>query len=310
MELILFYKSGTKHINIEFYKYNILDSQLEDKIETGIRQYHETVINKYEQRDYDPLSNEKGRNFLEKLDIEETEEQSLIFNVYLRIIKNQELDDCYQDEKEEYNITVNEIDGFHQNESKLSFFVIQDGDKIFFKKVSENSYFLKNRMQIFSHLEEAKLKNINKNLVMIDTNFDFYLQDVNIFIKSSHMFESICHYEQVYEKHRDKVLSRVKNVDIIENFDSFESECNKKTYLRIFKKVESNTELESTLSNKNFIDDMIKQTSYNIKWNKECEKIIVATNQVKTIIHLFSGLIGTDVYDQVVLFNDKLNISN
>lgn len=309
MQLIMFYKKGTKNIEIEYFKYGNLDTSLQEKIKLGIDEYEEK-LNTYETIDYDPLAIEKGRKVVETLSLDQTKRESSILRLYMTILNNESYSSSFRDDTTNTTYSIKSLDSFHSNECPLSFIVIKHNNKLYFKKANEAEYFLKNKMHILTHVEEAKLKPLNDNYILLNTNFEFYIEESTIYVKSNFTFETICNIEEVYNQHRENVLENIEEIGIIENIEDFKMECVKKRYLRVFKKVDSEANLKESLSNKKFIDEMIIQTDRKIDWTDETKtNLKVDTSHVRTIIHLFSGLIGKDIYEALITFNNKAEIN-
>lgn len=311
MEIFLFFKNGTKNINMEFFKYNLINTNLEKKIIQGIETYKNNTSNKYKKQAYNPLSMERGNKILETLSVKELLRYSKLFDLYHKIIKNDTFDKHLEDQigDKHYTYDIKEIHGFFDNNLPLSFTVIVNDDIAYFKKTNEATYFLKNKSKIIASIEEANISEFKNNTVLIDTNFDFYVTKDKLFIKSSPNFERICKYEIVYELHREKILTKIEQEEIIDNFAEFKKECNKSLYLRGFKKIDDKFDSKSFFQNEQFLTKIISETNNKIKWNNDQTKIIVDTSQTKTIISLLSGLIGVDIYNDIVTFNSKEKIT-
>lgn len=160
-------------------------------------------------------------------------------------------------------------------------------------------------------LKRDTVKEFNKKeLMLLETNFDFYIDKKEIVMRNSFSFESIVNYDTVYEKHKEKIMVNIRKADIIQNFDQFGQACNKSGYYRAFRKVNENTDFKKAFSNKTFITKLQKDTLGKIKWDEKNKKVQVGDLHIKTVLHIFNGLIGIDIYNEIVTFNEKFKLPN
>lgn len=303
MELFIFFKSQSKskNINLEYFKYQSLE-KIAPSLRNGIQNYEKSIQN-YTKKEFNPLSLEKGKKVLETLQLSKTIKESKLMDLYKQII----LENKVKDFAEEHGNCTYIFKKLHKiDEAKFPafFYALKYQGKIYFKKTSNNSLLMKNQYHVLLRRDTAKEYN-KEDLMIIDTNFDFHVEKEEIVIRSSFAFEQILKYELVYEEHKSLILNNIKKADVIENYEEFESACNKSAYYRAFKKVDSQTNFKKAFSNRPFIKRLEKETNGKIKWNEETKKVKVEDIHIKTVLHIFSGLIGVDIYNQIVTFNQK-----
>lgn len=309
MELFIFFKSKNKKgdllFDIEFFRYNVLNKGLVKKLDEGIKAYKQECETSNSTK-YNPLSVERGNKKIETMTIEEGENDSEIFKTYKNIILNSQLKDTtIKMGKKTYRLK--KIKKYSDASFPVFYYAIKDGENIYFKKTSETQFLLKNKYKVFVRKDNATEADIT-DLIVIDTRFDFYTDTLSIFIKNGTAFEHILEYQNVFEIHKNKIIKKIEKADIIQDFGKFKNACNKENYFRAFKVVTESTDFKKTLSNKTFLAKLDKDTKGKIKWNSKIKKIELEDVHIKTVLHIFSGLIGIDIYDKIVIFNEKYAI--
>lgn len=304
--MFIFFKSQSKSnkCKFEFFKYQTIE-HLSTSLKRGISDYH-IDIKTYSKKEFNPLSLEKEGKILETLDLEDTIKESKLLEVYRNIIINNLLHDHLETDGD-LELHFKKLLKINEATLPVFFYVIKDEGKVYFKKSSDNKLFMKNKYALILKRDEAtEFK--KENLMMLDMNFDFYINEDEIIMKSPFSFELILQYDHVYKKHKEDVVAKIKSVNVIKNFEGFESACNEAKYYRAFKKVVIDTDFKTSFSNQKFIKKLQKDTENKIKWDDKSKKVEIEDLHIKTVLHIFNGLIGIDIYDEIVTFNEKFKL--
>lgn len=306
MELFVFFKSKNSKddplFDVEFFRYNTLSKKVVQAIKKGIQKY----IEKCDEADtilYNPLSLERGNGQLERITIKDSEIDSDIFKAYRNIIVKSQLKDTDVTMAEK-KYRLRSLKKYSDATCPVFYYAIKEGENVFFKKTSESHLLLKNEYKIFIRKDTANEVDIN-DLMVIDTRFDFHINTNDIFIKNGTSFESILEYENVFKVHKNKIIDKIEEAKIIDDFDAFKVACSKANYFRAFKVVSDSTDFKKAFSNKAFLKKLETDTKGKIKWNPKTKKIKLEDVHIKTVLHMFSGLIGVDIYNKIVIFNEK-----
>ncbi|KOO48773.1 Kiwa anti-phage protein KwaB-like domain-containing protein [Viridibacillus arvi] len=306
MELFIFFKSKNLKndplFDIEFFRYNTLSKEVVEEITKGIDNYTEKC-DENNTKPYNPLSLERGNGKLEKITIKDGEIDSDIFKAYRNIIVKSQLKDIDVTMAEK-KYRLKSLKKYNDATCPVFYYAIKEGENVFFKKTSESHLLLKNENKIFIRKDNAKEVDID-DLMVIDTRFDFHINNNDIFIKNGTSFESILEYENVFKVHKNKIISKIEEAKIIDDFDAFKVACSKANYFRAFKVVSESTDFKKAFSNGAFLKKLETDTKGKIKWNRRTKKIELEDVHIQTVLHMFSGLIGVDIYNEIVIFNEK-----
>lgn len=307
MELYIFFKSDEKNendylVDIDYFRYPEIDEKLVTAMENGIAQINKR-LNFANAVNYNPLSIERGKNKLEKISVDVQIEESEFFEILKSIILDNKLTD--------YKVSINEkkyrfrnVHKFKEAQYPVFFYVIKIDGKAYFKKSSDNNLMMENKNNWLVRRDTAE-KVDTEELMSINARYDFVVDNDFIYIRSGNGFEQILRYEDVFKKHKDIIINKIKDADIINDFEEFEKTCNNAKYYRAFKVIKTDIDFKAAFSNKEFLDRLNVETKGNIKWNEENKKIELKDAHIKTVLHIFSGLIGIDIYGEIVLFNQK-----
>lgn len=306
LELYIFFKSQSqsKTINLEYFKYQSLEN-IAPSLKNGISNY-ETSIKGFTKQEFNPLSLEKEGKILETLELNQTTKDSKLMDIYKQIILDNRVID-YEEELDNNTYVIKKLHKINQASFPAFCYALKHLEKVYFKKTSNNSLLLKNDYHVLLRRDTAK-EYEKEDLMIVDTKFDFHIDQDEILIRSSFAFEQILKYELVYEKHKKSIINNIQSADVIENFEKFEEACNKSGYYRAFRKVKEETDFKKSFSNKPFIKRLAQETNNKIRWNDKTNKVYVEDLHIKTVLHIFSGLIGIDIYNQIVTFNEKFNL--
>ena len=304
MELFIFFKSksSSKKKSYEYFKYQSIE-HIAKKLKAGVESYSKEISN-FAKKDFNPLSLEKDKKILEVLDLEKTINESKLMEIYKSVIVDNQIKNY-----DEEDLSINHLKKLEMAKFPVLFYAIKDGEKVYFKKSSDSRLFMENKYGILLKRDTANEFN-KKELMLLEMNFDFYIDKKEIVIRNSFSFESIVNYDTVYEKHKEKIMVNIKKADIIQNFDQFQQACNKSDYYRAFRKVNEKTDFKKAFSNRTFITKLQKDTLGKIKWDEKNKKVQVGDLHIKTVLHIFNGLIGIDIHNEIVTFNEKFKLPN
>ncbi|WP_285440679.1 Kiwa anti-phage protein KwaB-like domain-containing protein [Clostridium autoethanogenum] len=143
--------------------------------------------------------------------------------------------------------------------------------------------YLKSKFKIL--LSEGKMKKIDKDILSLNNKFDcvMYKEDIAIFTQL--YFEQIFDYKDEYTKKANKTISKIKKLNIIENIDNIESDCEKITIKKKMSKIKDesiNWFKEKVESNIEDIKNIISKA--NLDMEVRNGKII--SNDTSELIHL------------------------
>lgn len=285
---------GIKEIGV--YQYPTISEELDLKIRGGIEDFLEK-ISEYEIAEYNPLIDHKEK--LQRITLEELKNDGVNFKVIHHYLE-EELPFENDRAKLEILETNNEI------LESISFFVAEV-DGIFYFRRFLNSAFLKQTKIVTAYDSTANtLDMINKKLVVFDTTFDFYLESGSdiVLINNSTNFEYIAGYNEFFESKKREVINHIEEIELLNNFEEFKKESEKKKYLRLFSRVKLEN-IEELKQQSDFLEKLSEETAGEIVYNEEEEKFTVNTKHTKTILHLFTYLIGIDMTNKIVIYPDR-----
>lgn len=288
------YKAGKKEIVA--YKYPTMTKELLGKIESGIKLFEEK-ISEYEIVPYDPLIEHKEK--LQSIPLENVMKDSTQFEVIHQYLITDE-----SAENDKAKLEIKETNKEFLDSASL--YVIEHDKKFYFRKFFNNAYLKKTKIVAAYDSKAESIDMIKEKLMILETTFDMILEEdgSQVTINNSTNFEYIAGYDAFFTDKRTNVMEYIKSENILENYNDFEKEGLKKKYLRLFSKVKVEN-IESLKKNTAFLDKLEKETANQITYNKTSGKFKVETKHTKTILHLFTFLIGIDMTDRMFIHSDK-----
>ncbi|WP_404336592.1 Kiwa anti-phage protein KwaB-like domain-containing protein [Planococcus rifietoensis] len=285
---------GKKEISV--YQYPTISEELDLKIRDGIEVFLEKT-SEYETAEYNPLIDHKEK--LQRITLEELKNDGVNFKVI----------HYYLEEESPFENDLAKLKILETNNEileSISFFIVEVDGSFYFRRFL-NSAFLKQTKIVTAYDSTANtLDMINKKLVVFDTTFDFYLESGSneVLINNSINFEYIAGYNEFFESKKREVMNHIAEIDLLNNFEEFKKESEKKKYLRLFSRVKLEN-IEELKQQSDFLGKLSEETAGEIVYNEEEEKFTVNTKHTKTILHLFTYLIGIDMTNKIVIYQDR-----
>ncbi|MFD2868435.1 Kiwa anti-phage protein KwaB-like domain-containing protein [Kurthia populi] len=314
MELYIFFKSKEMSptdnlIDIDYFRYPNIDHNLALSMKSGLEKINEK-LDFSDATEYNPLSIEREKK-IEKISLEEQKENSEYFVMITKIILENELVSHVASDNEK-TYRFRNVRTFNNAQYPIFFYVIKLEGKVYFKKSSDSILMMENRKKIILKRDTAEKVDM-EDFMSIDMNYDFLIDSNTIYIKNGHGFEQILRYDDVLKTHKNIIIDKIETANVIENFTAFKDACNNAKYYRAFKKIPQDLDFKAAFLNEDFLgflEGLEIKTNGNIKWNSEINKVELVDIHIKTVLHMFNGLIGKDIYGEFVMFNERFSIPN
>ena len=316
VKLTLFSRTGRKYYKIEQFNFRRVSEKVSQPILNSTKEYLAN-LDDYDKKDYNFIVEEKGKKTIEYFDFHHLYESSSLFKVFLELLIKNSLPPKFF---ENYNID-HDLKTRRKDMDRLSFYVIQikneNATKYFFKRFSLNNLYLRKNV-VLKVRDANRLSNIEDTYLNLDTNFDFYFEIPNkiinkdgalkdyrgrIYIKYSDAFETILNFRKVYDEHRDIVLNKLQELEIVENIEQYLKEFKYAKFRRKYMRIEDEKMIKKAL--KDFDEEIIKK----FEGQTDAIEIDKINGEIKFKINSSDGVdILLDILGEHVLrgFDDSL----
>lgn len=226
---------------------------------------------------------------LEKLDYEINEDETIAYLDEEELVSSN--NSLYKFIKDKFiNIDsikrLEELNSFAKNALFYSFvFELNNKESFIIIRKMTSNYSLKNK-SIFC-LNDSRLNMINDDIIAFDNKIDIVIYKNKIYILNKYNFEILFSYRIYYKDRAEKVLNKLKDSNIIDNINDFETDCLDRS--RIVKKL-ANIQ-DSDILDK-FIDkfhnnpDIINNSINNYNLGIEIENNKIKYNDISSLLQI------------------------